>query len=70
MPRSHARPPLGVTALVLVIVLGTALALWFYVRGPVESRGEPASPRLEDDAALGGHDLTRRSGAGVARSGG
>ncbi|MCC6407126.1 MAG: hypothetical protein IT453_08165 [Planctomycetes bacterium] len=70
MARSHARPSLGIAALVLLIVLGTGLALWFYLRGPVESRGERAPQRLEDDAALDGHGLTRHSGDGVARSGG
>lgn len=61
-------PPLGAAALVLLILVGTALAVWFYLRGPVV-QSEPRPQHQERDSRLDGNGLTREDGAGLARRG-
>ncbi|MCK6446592.1 MAG: hypothetical protein L6Q99_09395 [Planctomycetes bacterium] len=62
------RPSLGVGLVVVLILVGTALAVWFYLRGPVV-QAEPRTPQLEHDSRLDGNGLTREDGPGVARRG-
>lgn len=63
------RPSLGVALLVVLILVGTALAVWFYLRGPVVQT-EPRPSHLERDSRLDGNGLTREDRPGLARRGG
>jgi hypothetical protein len=69
MSRSRSGFSVGLTTLVVAIVLGTALALWFYVREP-EPRAAPRASEPERDASLDGAGLTQRVGPELARAGG
>jgi hypothetical protein len=64
-----SRVSLGLAALVLAILAGTALALWIYLRGPVASDG-PEAPPGEQAAPSDAHALTRGDPREVARTGG
>jgi hypothetical protein len=70
MDRSHARVSPVVPALVCLIVVGVALALWFYLRGPAAEPKPRPSPALDHDAAIERDTLSVEARGRVARSGG
>lgn len=73
MDRSPARPSLPAfigPALVCVIVVGVAFALWFYLRAPAAEPKPRPSPALDHDAAIERDTLSVESRGRVARSGG